>query len=104
MKNKAVTQPQYEILDEHINILDLPMRIINALESDGVYTVKSLLNREQEDLFQLSNFNYKTVTTILNALAKFGFVASYRYKPGSDFQKQSSRRKKNDASTDEKDR
>lgn len=65
-----------KILDESINVLNLDVRIVNALEDDStepvIKTVRDLLCSSPEELKKLPNVGNKTITTILDALAKAG--------------------------------
>jgi hypothetical protein len=67
------------MLDESLHELGLPVRIINALETNArVFLVKELLSMRPAEVLALPNFGQKTLDTIYEALAKFGF-----YKEGS---------------------
>lgn len=92
--NKAPIVPKMELLEEHVNVLSLPVRIVNMLESAGIFTLSDLLQRTQRELMLLPNFNEKTLETILKALERVGFVATSRFVPGPDFVKAPSRRKR----------
>jgi DNA-directed RNA polymerase subunit alpha len=61
-------------LEESLHELGLPVRIINALETGAnVYTVKELLQLTPAQVLALPNFGQKTLNTIHEALASFGF-------------------------------
>lgn len=63
------------LLEESLHELGLPVRIINALETGAnVFTVKELLRLTPEQVLALPNFGQKTLNTIHEALAKFGFI------------------------------
>lgn len=71
-------KPNYnpKILEQSINILDLDVRVINALEDEStqpvVKTVKDLLNCKVDQLKALPNVGDKTIKAIFAALARFG--------------------------------
>lgn len=65
---------QLRLLEESLHELGLPVRIINALESGaGIYTVRQLLQLSPAQILALPNFGQKTLTTIYEALERFGF-------------------------------
>jgi hypothetical protein len=76
---QKLTPLQQRMLDESLHELGLPVRIINALETNArVFLVKELLSMRPAEVLALPNFGQKTLDTIYEALAKFGF-----YKEGS---------------------
>lgn len=78
-----VTPLQTKLLEESLHELRLPIRTINALEQHAnVLTIGDLLQKRAEDLLALPNFGKKTLETIYEALAEFGF-----YRKGSKQQK-----------------
>lgn len=73
---KSTMKVNRKILDDSINVLNLDVRIVNALEDDTtqpvIKTVRDLLQTSPEELKKLPNIGSKTVVTILEALAKAG--------------------------------
>lgn len=54
--------------------MKLPIRTINALEQHAnVFTVRALLQKTPKEILALPNFGEKTLETIYEALAEFGF-------------------------------
>lgn len=69
-----LNRKQVDLLDESIHELDLPVRVINALEAKkSVFRVKDLLQLTQNEIMAMPNFGKKTVETILARLAEHGF-------------------------------
>jgi len=60
-------------LDLSVAELDLPVRVVNFLEENGIFTVGALLNCTVERLLAIKNVGLTTVKTIFAALKKIGF-------------------------------
>lgn len=69
-----LTPIQEKILDESLHALNLPVRIINALEtSAGIYSVRDLLQMKPQEILSLPNFGKATLNAVYSALSKYGF-------------------------------
>ncbi len=66
-------QKQQEILNLSIAQIGLLVRTTNCLESEGILTVRDLLNCPPERLLKISNFGGKTLLEVYGALEKLGF-------------------------------
>ncbi len=53
--------------------IGLLVRTTNCLESEGILTVRDLLNSSPERLLKISNFGAKTLFEVYAALEKLGF-------------------------------
>jgi len=51
----------------------LPIRTINALEAQGIYKVRDLLNKTEKELREIPNFGDKTMDLVFSVLEEFGF-------------------------------
>ena len=60
-------------LDKSIEDLDISVRCFNVLKNGGIYTLKGIVEKEADDLFQLKNMGEKTILEINELLASFGF-------------------------------
>ena len=73
---------QKELLGESVATLALPQRTINSLENAGVQTIGELLyccpkhgcRCNRNHLLEISNFGYKTLAQVFEALSKLGFT------------------------------
>lgn len=90
-----LTRLQELMLDESLHELELPVRIINALETHAqVFTVKDLLMCTKPQLLELPNFGEKTLTTIYEALEKIGFYRDGHPNASKTFMDNEARRKR----------
>ncbi len=62
-----------EMLNTFLEELDLPTRVVNALQKAGIKTVGDLLSRKQTDLLKVKNLGEKSLKEIDKILAKEGF-------------------------------
>lgn len=69
-------QKRQEILNLSIAQIGLLVRTTNCLESEGILTVRDLLNSSPERLLKISNFGTKTLLEVYAALEKLGFRRS----------------------------
>jgi DNA-directed RNA polymerase subunit alpha len=60
-------------LDLSLAEIDLPVRTVNCLEEEGIFTVRDLLNCTPQRLLEIPNLGEKTLGTIYAALEKMGF-------------------------------
>lgn len=67
-------QRRQEILNMSIAQIGLLVRTTNCLESEGILTVRDLLNSSPERLLKISNFGNKTLLEVYDALEKLGFL------------------------------
>ena len=67
-------QRRQEILSMSIAQIGLLVRTTNCLESEGILTVRDLLNSSPERLLKISNFGAKTLLEVYGALEKLGFT------------------------------
>ena len=67
-------QRRQEVLSMSIAQIGLLVRTTNCLESEGILTVRDLLNNSPERLLKIANFGYKTLLEVYDALEKLGFV------------------------------
>jgi len=79
-RNIVITKQAMQMLDEPLQVLNLPVRIANALEGDTesgnpirASTVRELLQMTRQQLFSVPNFGPKTLQTILRCLSQLGF-------------------------------
>ncbi|MDO4550580.1 MAG: DNA-directed RNA polymerase subunit alpha C-terminal domain-containing protein [Planctomycetia bacterium] len=66
-------QKEKEILELSTAQIGLLVRTTNCLESEGILTVRDLLNCTPERLLRISNFGEKTLLEVYAALEKLGF-------------------------------
>ncbi len=71
-------QKRQEILNLSIAQIGLLVRTTNCLESEGIFTVRDLLNSSPERLLKISNFGAKTLLEVYGALEKLGFMRDSR--------------------------
>ncbi len=67
-------QRRQEIMNLSIAQIGLLVRTTNCLESEGILTVRDLLNSPPERLLNISNFGAKTLLEVYGALEKLGFT------------------------------
>jgi len=67
-------QKRQEILNLSIAQIGLLVRTTNCLESEGILTVRDLLNSSPERLLKIANFGAKTLLEVYGALEKLGFT------------------------------
>lgn len=60
-------------LDLSVAEIDLPVRTVNGLEEQRIFTVRDLLACTPERLLSIPGFGEKTLRSIYRALAKIGF-------------------------------
>jgi DNA-directed RNA polymerase subunit alpha len=53
--------------------IDLPVRTVNCLEDQSIFTVKDLLTCTPQRLLEIPNFGEKTLEAVYLALEKIGF-------------------------------
>ena len=69
-----LTKTQRDVLRESVQVLGLPARVVNALESKKeVLYVYQLLQLTKDELEEMPNFGNKTVDIIFRSLSRFGF-------------------------------
>ena len=64
-KKKVVREVTHQT---YLAQLDLPVRIINKLESVGLFTLEDLLQMNQEDVLLIRQINSKSLEKILDAV------------------------------------
>ncbi len=62
-----------ERLDLSLAEIDLPVRTVNALEEQGIFTVRDLLGCTPNWLLRIPNIGEKTLESLYAALARIGF-------------------------------
>jgi DNA-directed RNA polymerase subunit alpha len=60
-------------LDLSLAEIELPVRTVNCLEEEGIFTVRDLLRRTPQQLLNINNFGKKTLEVIYEALEEIGF-------------------------------
>ena len=60
-------------LDLSLSEIDLPVRTVNFLEEDGIFTVGDLLDCTVKRVLKIKNIGLATLMTIYVALEKIGF-------------------------------
>ncbi len=74
MSEKEIRQQrQQELLSLSTAQIGLLVRTTNCLESEGILTVRDLLNCPPERLLRIANFGEKTLVEVYTALEKLGF-------------------------------
>lgn len=58
------------ILDKHIDNLNLSTRIRNCFLSNGIYTVKDIVVKEEQELRELRSFGDKSLAELMMLLEK----------------------------------
>jgi DNA-directed RNA polymerase subunit alpha len=53
--------------------IDIPIRIANALEKKGIFTVRDLLMKKPEDITNIDNLGERSLQNIYEALEKIGY-------------------------------
>ncbi|MDO4570478.1 MAG: DNA-directed RNA polymerase subunit alpha C-terminal domain-containing protein [Planctomycetia bacterium] len=71
-------QKREEILNLSVAQIGLLVRTTNCLESEGIFTVRDLLQSPPERLLKIANFGGKTLLEVYNALEKLGFKRASR--------------------------
>lgn len=66
-------QREQELLNLSTAQIGLLVRTTNCLESEGILTVRDLLNCTPERLLRIANFGEKTLVEVYTALEKLGF-------------------------------
>ncbi|MDO4424355.1 MAG: DNA-directed RNA polymerase subunit alpha C-terminal domain-containing protein [Planctomycetia bacterium] len=66
-------QKLQETLNLSIAQIGLLVRTTNCLETEGILTVRDLLNSSPERLLKISNFGAKTLLEVYAALERLGF-------------------------------
>lgn len=66
-----------ELLKMRIEELDIPTRIVNALENGGIENVEQLLNTKREDLVVIKNLGTKSLSVIAEKLKERGIEFNY---------------------------
>jgi len=66
-------QKEKAILELSTAQIGLLVRTTNCLESEGILTVRDLLNCTPERLLRIANFGEKTLVEVYMALEKLGF-------------------------------
>jgi len=56
-----------------ISELDIPLRVVNALETKSIFTVYDLLMQKPEDIKKISNVGERSLEKIFEALEKIGY-------------------------------
>lgn len=60
-----------EKLEASVAELDLPVRVINCLQTSDIFTVNDLVHTSQDQLLQIPTFAHKTVSRIVSTVRKF---------------------------------
>lgn len=60
-------------MDFLVENLELPTRADNCLKDEGIYTIRQLLSRSQEDLLTIRNFGQTSLRQVNYHLKRFGF-------------------------------
>jgi DNA-directed RNA polymerase subunit alpha len=66
-----------EVLKLTLEELELPTRIVNALQKGGYHTVGKLVKAKRDDLISIKNLGEKSLKVILETLAKKGIKPSW---------------------------
>ena len=74
----ALTERHDDRLDLSLAEIDLPVRTVNCLEDQRIFTVGDLLSRTPQQLLEIPNIGEKTLETIYAALEKTGFYRTAR--------------------------
>jgi DNA-directed RNA polymerase subunit alpha len=71
---KDLDRPQVteSTLSMPVKALDLGIRALNCLDSEGIKTVGQLLERTEEDLLAISSFGKRTLEDLRDSLAEHG--------------------------------
>jgi DNA-directed RNA polymerase alpha subunit len=65
---KSSTRTDREKLDLPLSKIGIPVRIVNALNGEGVEIVEDLLYRTKEELLEIENFGEKSLAVVLRAI------------------------------------
>ena len=74
----ARTQKANQRLELSLAEIGLPVRTVNFLEEQEIFTVEHLLNSTPQRLLEIPNFGEKTLHAVYAALAKIGFHRASR--------------------------
>jgi DNA-directed RNA polymerase alpha subunit len=74
----ARTQKADQRLELSLAEIDLPVRTVNCLEEQEIFTVQDLLASTPERLLEIPNFGEKTLLAVYAALEKIGFCRPSR--------------------------
>jgi DNA-directed RNA polymerase subunit alpha len=69
----ARTQKADQRLELSLAEIDLPVRTVNCLEEEEIFTVQDLLASTPQRLLEIPNFGEKTLLAVYAALEKIGF-------------------------------
>ena len=72
VKDLARPQVTESTLSMPVKALDLGIRALNCLDSEGIKTVGQLLERTEEDLLAITNFGKRTLEGLRDSLAEHG--------------------------------
>ncbi len=61
-----------DVMALRIEELDIPTRIVNALENGGIMTVEQLLTADKKDLMKIRNLGMKSLSIIEKKLSEKG--------------------------------
>jgi len=76
-KEEEKPSQKEEVLKLTVEELELPTRIVNALQKGGYKTVKKLMEASKEDLTSVKNLGEKSLKIILETLSKKGIKPSW---------------------------
>jgi DNA-directed RNA polymerase subunit alpha len=76
-KEEKKEQSAPEVLKLTIEEIELPTRIVNALQKAGYQTVEKLVKAKREDLMSIKNLGKKSLGIILETLNKKGIKPSW---------------------------
>jgi DNA-directed RNA polymerase alpha subunit len=72
------TQETDDRLDLNLAEISIPVRTVNCLEDEKIFTVGNLLDCEPQQLLEIPNFGPKTLLSVYAALEKIGFYRASR--------------------------
>lgn len=67
------------LLDNALTEVGLPVRVVNALENHGVFTVRDLTQRTVDDLLEIANLGLKTIKQVYTTLKQTGVKLNWRF-------------------------
>lgn len=71
---KEESKTEIEVLKTRVEDLNLPSRILNALNTAGIRTIGGLIRKKETDLLEVEGIGEKAVEQIKEALNRFGFA------------------------------
>ena len=67
------TQKADDRLELNLAEMNIPVRTVNCLEDEEIFTVGDILDCEPQQLLEIPNFGPKTLVSVYAALEKIGF-------------------------------